>query len=109
MRLLFGSEDQASWISLRRHSSQVGINTCMKQFVSNFYQFITEAVHSYSDRFPHEIKSEKYWRTIVYGDNYLSGVLDTIMNKQGGRASDRQMAVLRRKERGDTSPYPTKN
>jgi hypothetical protein len=60
-------------------------------------------------KFPHEIKSEKYWRNIVYGDKYLGEVLDTIMKKQGGRASDRQMAVLRRKERGDTSPYPTKN
>ena len=60
-------------------------------------------------KFPHEIKSEKYWRKIVYGDKYLDEVLDTIMKKQGGWASDRQMAVLRRKERGDTSPYPTKN
>lgn len=107
--MLLGSKDQIARISLCGHSSSLGINTFMKQHVASFHQFITEAVHSYSDRFPHEIKSEKYWRAIVYGDKYLSDVLDTIMKKQGGRASDRQMGVLRRKERGDTSPYPTKN
>lgn len=75
----------------------------MKKFIKDFPQVINES------KFPHEIKSEKYWRTIVYGDKYAGEILDTIMTKQQGRASDRQMAILRRKERGDTSPYPTKN
>lgn len=46
---------------------------------------------------------------MVYGDKFLNDVLDTIMKKQNGFASDRQMSVLRRKVSGDTTPYSTKN
>lgn len=58
---------------------------------------------------PHEIKSERYWRQILAGNDYALKVLDTVMLKQGGRASDRQMQIMRRVERGDRGPYSTKN
>jgi len=73
--------------------------------VKNFETFVNEN----ESKFPHEIKSEKYWRQIVGNDKYANDVLDTIVKKQRGKASDRQMAILRRVERGDKSPYPTKN
>lgn len=77
----------------------------MKPAVKTFMQYVSEA----RSKFPHEIKSEKYWRDMVYGDKFLNDVLDTIMKKQNGFASDRQMSVLRRKVSGDTTPYSTKN
>jgi len=77
----------------------------MKPAVKTFTQYVSEA----RSKFPHEIKSEKYWRDMVYGDKFLNDVLDTIMKKQNGFASDRQMSVLRRKVSGDTTPYSTKN
>ena len=79
------------------------INNSMKKFVKKFPEVINES------KFPHEIKSEKYWRQILGQNKCANEVLDTIMTKQHGMASDRQMAILRRVERGDTSPYPTKN
>ena len=60
-------------------------------------------------KFPHLIKSEPYWRKILSGNQFALSILDTIMNRQNGYASDRQMQVLRRVERGDTSPYNLKN
>lgn len=71
------------------------------------YDFATFSIME--NKFPHEIKSEKYWRNILYNNKYANEVLDTIMNKQKGRASDRQMAILRRVESGDKTPYSTKN
>jgi hypothetical protein len=73
--------------------------------VKTFGSFVNES----NSRFPHEIKSEKYWRQMAYGDKFLNDVLDTIMKKQKGFASDRQMALLKRKASGDTTPYSTKN
>jgi multimeric flavodoxin WrbA len=64
----------------------------------NFYQ-----------KFPHKIQSEVYWRRALANSQYCLDVLDTVMKKQRGYASDRQMAVMRREERGDTTPYSTKN
>ena len=67
------------------------------------------------DYFPHEIRSDEYWRQIVASipqpkqREYMSRILDGIMKKQHGRASDRQMELLRRAERGDTSAWHTKN
>jgi hypothetical protein len=60
-------------------------------------------------KFPHEMKNERYWRNVTYNDQYLTGVVDTVFKRQGGFASDRQIAVLRRKEMGITTPYHTKN
>lgn len=57
---------------------------------------------------PYEIKSEKFWRTILAGNKKALEILDTIMKRQGGFASHRQMEVLNRVKRGDKSPYPTK-
>ena len=60
-------------------------------------------------KFPHEIKSEKYWKQILAGNSYALNILDTVMKKQKGFASDRQMEVMRRVEKGDKSPYHPKN
>jgi len=68
-----------------------------------------------SVNFPHEIKSEDYWRKIISTVPNISNrkkvteILDTVMKKQKGFASERQMEVLRRAQKGDTSPYNTKN
>ena len=78
----------------------------MADKVKSFYALI---VTENLSKFPHEIKSEKYWRHIVGTDKFAGDVLDTIMKKQGGRASDRQIQILRRLENGETSPYSTKN
>jgi hypothetical protein len=58
---------------------------------------------------PFEIKSEKYWRTILAGNEYALKVLDTVIKRQGSFATARQMEVLNRARRGDKSPYHTKN
>ena len=71
--------------------------------IANFEKFLNE------NSFSHEIKSESYWRKIIGNNKYATDVLDTIMKKQNGKASARQMAILRRAESGDNSPYPTKN
>lgn len=60
-------------------------------------------------QFPHEIKSEKFWRQALAGNEFALKVLDTVMKRQKGFASDRQMAIMRKVERGDTTPYHTKN
>ena len=62
-----------------------------------------------SASFTHEIKSEDYWKKVVAHDAFALKVLDTIMKKQMGKASDRQMQILDRARRGDSSPYSTKN
>lgn len=76
----------------------------MERSVKRFSEYLKE-----STQFPHEIKSEKYWRHIIGNDQYAHQVLDTIMFKQRGFASDRQYALLKRLERGDTTPYHPKN
>jgi DNA-directed RNA polymerase subunit RPC12/RpoP len=76
---------------------------------------VEQVVTNESINFPHEIKSEIYWKTIIdsipnfSNRNFVSQVFNTIMKKQNGFASDRQMAILRRAERGDNTPYSTKN
>ena len=75
----------------------------MPRIVQEFNDFINES------KFPHEIKSEKYWRHIIGNDQFVNSILDTIMFKQRGFASDRQMQILRKLERGDTTPYHPKN
>jgi hypothetical protein len=72
-----------------------------------YNEFINEA--GPNQKFPFELKNERYWRNIAYNDKYLTDVLDTVFKRQRGFASDRQMAVLRRKEMGITTPYHTKN
>jgi hypothetical protein len=72
-----------------------------------YNEFINEA--GPNQKFPFELKNERYWRNITYNDKYLTDVLDTVFKRQRGFASDRQMAVLRRKEMGITTPYHTKN
>lgn len=75
--------------------------------LKKFDQFINE--NNPGSRFPHYLKNERYWRGVVYGDKYLTAVLDTVFKKQNGFASDRQFQVLKRKELGITTPYHTKN
>jgi hypothetical protein len=72
-----------------------------------YNEFINES--SPNPKFPHELKNENHWRNVAYNNKYLTDVLDTIFKRQRGFASDRQMAVLRRKEMGITTPYHTKN
>jgi hypothetical protein len=72
-----------------------------------YNEFINEA--GPNPKFPHELKNERYWRNVAYNDKYLTDVLDTVFKRQRGFASDRQMALLRRKEMGITTPYHTKN
>jgi hypothetical protein len=72
-----------------------------------YNEFINEA--GPNQKFPFELKNERYWRNVAYNDKYLTDVLDTVFKRQRGFASDRQMAVLRRKEMGITTPYHTKN
>lgn len=68
-----------------------------------------------NSQFKHEIKSESYWRSIINSlsnfsqRKYLEEVLETVMKKQNGKASDRQMSVLRKAASGDKTPYSTKN
>lgn len=69
-----------------------------------FSEFLNE-----NSNFPHQIKSEDYWRKVLQGNKYALDVLDTIMKRQQGRASDRQMNILRKGEKGDRTPYSTKN
>jgi hypothetical protein len=65
--------------------------------------------------FPHEIRSESYWRKIIASipqpkqREYMTRIFDGIMRKQRGFASDRQMQLLKRAERGDASNWHPKN
>jgi multimeric flavodoxin WrbA len=79
------------------------VKESMRRFFG-FNEFLNEA-----EKFPHEIKSETFWKQVLKGNDYALKVLDTVMKKQKGFASDRQMEVLDRVRRGDKSPYPTKN
>jgi len=77
--------------------------------IKNFSEWIFE------NKFPHQISSEQYWKKIIDSlpnfsqRQFAHKILDTIVKKQGGKASDRQMEILRRAQRGDSSPYPTRN
>jgi hypothetical protein len=62
-----------------------------------------------SREFPHEIKSEAFWRKAVAHDRFASSVLETVLKKQRGFASDRQMQILERARRGDRTPYSPRN
>jgi len=53
------------------------------------------------EKFPHEIKSEAYWKRILFDNPYALRILDTVMTKQNGKASDKQMGIFRRVERGE--------
>lgn len=77
----------------------------MKNHVNSYPQWLNEN----SEKFPHEIVSETYWRQILKGNEYAMKILDTCMNRQKGRASDRQWEILQRAKRGDRSPYHPKN
>ena len=73
----------------------------------NYDEFINEA----QSPFKHKINSEKYWRRIL-DDNrfkFALDVLNTVVTKQNGMATDRQWTILKRAENGDTSPYSTKS
>lgn len=73
----------------------------------NYNEFLNEA----QSPLKHKINSEKYWRRIL-DDNrfkFALDVLNTIMAKQNGMATDRQWAILKRAETGDTSPYHPRN
>lgn len=75
----------------------------MKNPVNTSSESISES------KFPHVINSEKRWRQILGNNKYALDVLDTIMQRQHGQASDRQMAILRKVQNGDTTPYHSKN
>jgi hypothetical protein len=70
--------------------------------VDSFNDFVNEG-----SKFPHEIKSESYWKKILYGNDYALDVLNTIMTKQDGFASNKQMQILKRAQSGDKTPYST--
>lgn len=59
----------------------------------------------------YEIKSEKFWNQILVGKKfeYAKEVLDTIMKKQNGIATERQWNILQRAKRGNVEKYSTKN
>lgn len=73
----------------------------------SFDKFINEAQKSL---FTHKV-NEKYWRRILSMQNNPMpiAILNTIMTKQNGMASDRQWEVLKRAESGDKTPYSTRN
>lgn len=73
----------------------------------SFDEFINEAQ---KPLFTHKV-NEKYWRRILSMQNNPMpiAILNTIMTKQNGMASDRQWEVLKRAESGDKTPYHTKN
>ena len=66
-------------------------------------------MENFNQKFPHQIKSETYWKQVLAHDSYALQVLDTVMKKQKGFASDRQMALMKRVASGDKTPYSTKN
>lgn len=91
------------------------MNKLLQENMRRFRTIGVDAITEQHKSFPHEIKSEKYWRQIIASVNsektreFATKLLNTIMHKQSGRASDRQMEVLDRIRRGDTSAYHTKN
>ena len=80
------------------------VETAENIYPSKFMMF-----EEFKNPFPHQIKSEKYWSQVLKDSEFAMKLLKTVMTKQKGFASDRQMEVFRRVEKGDKSPYPTKN
>jgi hypothetical protein len=76
----------------------------MKEFIKNRLRegLVDNPIYS------KEIKSEKYWRQVL-SSKYALDILNTIMQKQNGWASERQYAILNRERNGDKTPYSTKN
>ena len=62
-----------------------------------------------NNKFKHQIKSEEYWKQVLKSSKYALSVLNTIMNKQNGYASDAQMVILNRAKGGDKERYSNKN
>lgn len=58
--------------------------------------------------FTHEIKSVKFWNQVL-SSKYAKNILNTIMTKQNGFASDRQMMILKAERDGLKINYTTKN
>jgi multimeric flavodoxin WrbA len=80
----------------------------MEKLKEGFLEF-KHLLENFNQQFPHQIKSESYWRKVLSHDNYALKVLDTVMKKQKGYASDRQMALMKKVASGDNSSYPTKH
>lgn len=68
-----------------------------------FSEFLNE-----SD-FRNKINSQSYWEKVLAGNEYALKVLKTVMEKQGGFASDRQMEIFNKVKNGDKSSYSSKN
>lgn len=60
-------------------------------------------------KWKHEVTLPNNWKKYVQGNPYAQAVLNTVLNSQGGWASDRQWEILQRAKRGDKSPYHPKN
>jgi hypothetical protein len=58
--------------------------------------------------FTHEIKSVKFWNQVLTS-KYAKDIFKTIMTKQNGFASDRQMMILKAERDGLKINYTTKN
>jgi hypothetical protein len=59
--------------------------------------------------YPHEIKSELHWQQVLKDSPYALKVLKTVMTKQNGFASDKQMAIMKRAKGGNQTTYSRKN
>ena len=57
----------------------------------------------------HEVTLPNNWKIYLQGNPYAQAVLNTVLTKQGGMASDRQWEILQRAKRGDKGPYHPKN
>lgn len=79
------------------------------EIANNLYPSKFMMFEEFKNPFPHQIKSEKYWTQVLKDSEFAMKLLKTVMTKQNGFASDRQMAIFRRVEKGDKSPYPAKN
>jgi hypothetical protein len=60
-------------------------------------------------KWKHQITQPNNWKIYVQNNPYAKAVLNTVLNNQGGWASDRQWEILQRAKRGDKSPYHPKN
>lgn len=75
------------------------------------YEQLIEEIQDQSDsgKFVHQLTLPNNWKIYVQGNPYAQAVLNTVLTKQGGMASDRQWEILQRAKRGDKTPYHPKN
>lgn len=73
------------------------------------FRLFEEFINEQDSKFPHKVHPESYWRKVTEHSKFATAVLDTVLKKQNGFASDKQMNILRRAASGEKEKYSVRN